>query len=154
MNWSIAVFMLLIGIENPRPWEPPDRDAIQVLIPITSPYMFTNGPPEFPWLIAASVWMKSLMEPICLPERPVALTIPCVTEAKYPRGLPSARTISPCWTTSESPSFEITIDWSLDSNETSAISILSSPPTNFPSNSRSSFSLTFLLAVVIIPSPI
>ena len=28
-----------------------------VLIPITSPSEFSRGPPEFPGLIAASVWM-------------------------------------------------------------------------------------------------
>lgn len=29
-----------------------------VLIPMTSPLMLSSGPPEFPKLMAASVWMK------------------------------------------------------------------------------------------------
>src|SRR2546427_227605 len=33
--------------------------AAMLLTPTTSPAMFTSGPPEFPGLIAASVWMKS-----------------------------------------------------------------------------------------------
>ena len=37
MNESIAFFTLLMGIAKPNPWDPPDWDAIQVLIPITSP---------------------------------------------------------------------------------------------------------------------
>ena len=34
---SIDFFMLFIGIAKPSPIEPPDDEAIQVLIPITSP---------------------------------------------------------------------------------------------------------------------
>jgi hypothetical protein len=30
------------------------------LMPTTRPSMSTRGPPEFPWLIAASVWITSL----------------------------------------------------------------------------------------------
>ena len=37
-------------------WAP--EPATAVFIPITSPFIFTNGPPELPWLIAASVWNK------------------------------------------------------------------------------------------------
>ena len=29
------------------------------LMPITSPSKLNSGPPELPWLMAASVWMKS-----------------------------------------------------------------------------------------------
>ena len=29
------------------------------LMPMTSPRKLNSGPPELPWLIAASVWMKS-----------------------------------------------------------------------------------------------
>jgi hypothetical protein len=46
---------LLMGIEKPRPMLPPLWEAIQVLMPITSPSMLTRAPPEFPRLIAASV---------------------------------------------------------------------------------------------------
>ena len=41
---------------NPIPIEPDCPGAIiAVLIPITSPFILKSGPPEFPWLIDASV---------------------------------------------------------------------------------------------------
>ena len=49
----------LIGMLNPTPSLPPPLEAIELLIPITSPFMLTSGPPEFPGLMAASVWRKS-----------------------------------------------------------------------------------------------
>ena len=45
--------------EAPIPIEPPFGDRIAVFTPITWPSMLNSGPPELPWLIAASVWMKS-----------------------------------------------------------------------------------------------
>jgi len=33
--------------------------AMAVFMPTTSPSASTSGPPEFPWLMAASVWMRS-----------------------------------------------------------------------------------------------
>ncbi len=45
----------MIGTAKPMFW--PMRE-IAVLIPTTSPFTFTSGPPEFPKLIAASVWMR------------------------------------------------------------------------------------------------
>jgi len=50
---------MLEGIEKPMPMEPPEREKMAVLIPTSSPAMFTSAPPEFPGLIAASVWMKN-----------------------------------------------------------------------------------------------
>src|SRR5438874_1313078 len=44
---------------NPIPCDPPVREMIAVLIPITSPLRLINGPPLFPGLIAASVCRKS-----------------------------------------------------------------------------------------------
>ena len=46
--------ILLEGIENPIPIEPL-LPRIAVLIPITSPFISNNGPPELPELIEASV---------------------------------------------------------------------------------------------------
>ena len=43
----------LIGIAKPKP-SIPVPEAFIVLIPITSPLLFTNAPPLFPELIAAS----------------------------------------------------------------------------------------------------
>ena len=45
----------LLGMARPTPWEPPEELLIAVLMPITCPAMFTNGPPLFPGLMAASV---------------------------------------------------------------------------------------------------
>jgi Lhr-like helicase len=39
----------------------PESLSISALTPITWPLMFSSGPPEFPWLIAASVWIESLI---------------------------------------------------------------------------------------------
>ena len=55
-NWSITIFALFDGIEKPIPIDPL-LPRIAVLIPITSPFMSNKGPPEFPELIDASVWI-------------------------------------------------------------------------------------------------
>ncbi len=59
MSCSIICFAMFMGMAKPTPMKPPVRVAIAVFMPITSPSRFTNGPPEFPGLMAASVWMKS-----------------------------------------------------------------------------------------------
>jgi hypothetical protein len=45
------------GTAKPIPTEPPVGDRMAVLMPITSPFMLNNGPPELPLLMDASVWM-------------------------------------------------------------------------------------------------
>ena len=66
------------GRAKPTPSEPPEADAISVLSPISSPSLFIKAPPEFPLLIAASVWIMSRYG---LPKfLPVALNIPLETE--------------------------------------------------------------------------
>ncbi len=44
-----------IGRANPIPWAPA-RTA--TLMPISSPSTLISGPPEFPGLMQASVWIK------------------------------------------------------------------------------------------------
>ena len=44
---------------KPIPLLAPEGLMIAVLIPITFPFISKSGPPEFPWLIDASVWIKS-----------------------------------------------------------------------------------------------
>ena len=82
-----------IGIAKPMPLLP---DAIAVLMPMTLPSASSSGPPELPGLIAASVWMRllsGLSEPSVVIDRPVADTMPLVTEFEYvPSGLPIAMT--------------------------------------------------------------
>ena len=48
----------LIGIAKPTFIATPGL-MIAELMPMTSPLKLKSGPPELPWLIAASVWMKS-----------------------------------------------------------------------------------------------
>ena len=48
---------VLMGTANPRPSLPPPDEAICSLMPMTLPGLSISGPPELPWLIAASVWI-------------------------------------------------------------------------------------------------
>ena len=48
---------LLMGTAKPSPLLEPVWEAIQVLMPTTSPRRLTRAPPELPGLMAASVWM-------------------------------------------------------------------------------------------------
>ena len=50
-----------IGTANPMPTLPPFLLAICELMPITRPSRSNSGPPELPWLMAASVWMAFWM---------------------------------------------------------------------------------------------
>jgi hypothetical protein len=64
---------------------------------MTAPAELTSGPPEFPGLIAASVWMALIKElsPADSPAvtaRSFALTIPRVTVPERPSGEPMAIT--------------------------------------------------------------
>ena len=66
-------------------------------MPMTCPYILTSAPPELPGLMAASVWMHSILklefsERTCLP---IADTMPLVTVLVRPAGLPMATTFSP-----------------------------------------------------------
>jgi hypothetical protein len=50
---------MLAGIAKPMPCEPPEREKIAVLMPMSWPLRATRAPPELPGLMAASVWMKN-----------------------------------------------------------------------------------------------
>ncbi len=63
MSWAIR-FAWLIGIAKARPmlpasWSSSDSDLITELTPTTRPPPSTSGPPELPWLTAASVWIAA-----------------------------------------------------------------------------------------------
>ena len=64
-------------------------------MPTRWPVESTSAPPELPWLMAASVWMK--FSNMLMPrfERPSADTIPIVTVWPTSNGLPIASTMSP-----------------------------------------------------------
>mgnify|MGYP005750546263 CR=1 FL=1 len=70
--------------------------------PTTSPSILNRGPPELPWFIEASVWIKSsyLESPILLF---LADIIPEVTVPPSPKGFPIAITQSPILAKSEFP---------------------------------------------------
>jgi hypothetical protein len=62
-SWSRMGRARSVGMAKPMPWNPPSRLAMVVAMPMTSPRVFTTGPPELPGLMAASVWMKSSNRP-------------------------------------------------------------------------------------------
>ena len=79
-------------------------------MPITRPCRSTSAPPLLPGLIDADVWMTlgsvapgDSADVGSLTVRPSADTIPLVTVADSPSGLPIASTISPTSAWEESP---------------------------------------------------
>ena len=95
---------LLIGIAKLKP--APGPDLIRVFIPITSPLLFSSGPPELPGFIAASVWINSNFLSY-MPNWETflfkLLIIPRVTVFSKPKGLPTAIAQSPTSIFVESP---------------------------------------------------
>src|SRR6266540_6908297 len=103
-RWSVTRRARLIGIAKPSPIEPPLGEKIELFTPITWPRALTRGPPEFPGLIDASVWIMSTYTPDPWPSvarfRPVPLTTPAVTlgsvlARRKPYGFPIAIAHSP-----------------------------------------------------------
>ena len=119
-------------------------EATAVFIPTTCPAESTSGPPEFPELMAASVWIMfwrvSPVPPLASPActvRPVAEMMPEVTvgvPAERPSALPMAMTASPTWSLVESP--KVTA-WRLAGAElilSRAVSLEGSAPTKVAGN--------------------
>jgi hypothetical protein len=48
-----------MGMAKPSPIDPPPLVKMEDASPITSPDALASGPPEFPGLMAASVWIMS-----------------------------------------------------------------------------------------------
>src|SRR6476469_7464854 len=118
-------FASLTGIAKPMPmlplWLPHalcPSEAIELLMPMSSPLLLTSAPPELPGLIAAEVWMAlvttSLPDDCCWPKgdsldvpvltgRLRAEMMPVVTVPERPSGLPTAMAGSPTLRPSESP---------------------------------------------------
>ncbi len=96
-------FTRLIGIAKPMFCA---SGTIAVFMPMTSPHMFSRGPPELPGLIGASVWIKGSLNDSGVSGRMrlTPLTMPRVTVWSSPSGLPMAMTFSPTRRCSESPS--------------------------------------------------
>ena len=126
MSWLITLLASLIGMEKPIPCP---AATIAVLIPITRPSRLSSGPPEFPGLMDASVWMKFsyVVTPTRL--RAVADTIPAVTVRSRPNGLPMAITHWPTRSRSESP-ISAAGSGAFASTFSTATSVLGSRPTS------------------------
>ena len=64
-SWGSRSRTVLIGTAKPMPMLPSVRPLLMmaVLMPMTSPRMFSSGPPELPGLIAASVCSISFDRP-------------------------------------------------------------------------------------------
>ena len=103
---ATTVFTMSEGMAKPIPIEPPVREKIAVLMPISAPSRSTSAPPELPGLMAASVWMKKPESLIPRLVRATAETMPLVTVWPTPNGLPTASTRSPTSSLSELPNAE------------------------------------------------
>ena len=82
---------------KPTPLPSPVVVWIWALMPSTSPRASSSGPPELPWLIAASVWIApSVSKPVSDSiERSSAEMTPTESDCSSPNGLPIAATGEP-----------------------------------------------------------
>ncbi len=89
---------------KPYPLNEPVFDWIAVLIPIKLPLVLINAPPEFPSLIAASVWINDSIPPSLsiLIFRDLAQIIPAVTVEFRLNEFPTANTHWPIFRLFES----------------------------------------------------
>ena len=130
-----------IGIAKPTPTlASMPESAICELMPITWPCMFSSGPPELPWLMAASVWIALLIgKPFGASIwRATAETMPDVIVRSRPNGLPIATTGSPTSTEVDVPSASGRRASADSVTFSSAVSVESSLPTTV-AWTRSSF---------------
>jgi hypothetical protein len=106
INKSAIVAAWLIGIAKPSPiLRLAAKVRIAELTPTTRPPASTSGPPEFPGLMEASVWMAFMYavgESAAAPSDTItgrfrAEMMPCVTVPGSPSGEPTAITGSPTW---------------------------------------------------------
>src|ERR671912_247926 len=142
MSCCTVVRTWALGMAKPTPmlplWpnEEPGARAMAELTPITRPPMSRSGPPEFPGLMAASVWMALMKDWSSsspgVTGRSRALTIPDVTVESSPSGAPTATTWSPTTTSSERPN--VSGVRSVRSTLTTARSYEESCPTTRPSS--------------------
>ncbi len=97
MSCGTTSFTVSTGTANPMPALAPEGLAICVFTPMSRPALSRSGPPEFPGLIAASVWTTSwILRPVTDSiVRPSALTMPVVSVSSRPNGFPIAKTFCP-----------------------------------------------------------
>ena len=94
------------GTAKPTPEPSPVEVWIWALMPSTRPRPSSSGPPELPWLIAASVWIAPMVsKPVSdWIERSSAEMTPTESDCSSPNGLPIAATGAPTCRSSVEPS--------------------------------------------------
>ncbi len=105
-----------------------------------------SGPPEFPWLIAASVWIAPVIENSlgAVIVRFVALTMPAVIVSGRLNGLPIATTV---WPGSADDEFPSVSGWSSDAGLSmwiTAVSVDLSLPTSVALSVDPSWNVTLI----------
>mmetsp|Transcript_68587 Transcript_68587/g.223110 ORF Transcript_68587/g.223110 Transcript_68587/m.223110 type:complete len:216 (-) Transcript_68587:489-1136(-) len=95
-----------MGMARPMPEKVPVEERMAEFRPMTLPSLSSRGPPLFPGLIDASVWITPRMgrpgTPDCMVrERP--LMTPRLMLCSRPKGLPRAKTACPGSNVSETP---------------------------------------------------
>ena len=118
---------------------------ICALIPITRPVASKSGPPEFPRLIGASIWIAFATANVDVSEsidRPIAETTPTESEVCWPKGLPIAATGSPTTTRDETPSGTGATAWSAGLTRRTPTSLKRSQPTSSASTRSPSVNST------------
>ena len=127
---------------------------IEELMPTTSPFMSTSGPPLLPGLMAASVWIAGYVVLLPSSSEPTftgrfsALTMPLVTVDSSPNGEPIATT---SWPTSRLPDLPMVagVRSLTPSALISAVSVSGSVPSTVASAVEPSLNATEMLP----PSP-
>ena len=149
MSVCATFFAESIGTEKPTPALSFESPALRIwsLIPITVFVAVSiSGPPELPWLIAASVWIAPVIEKLfgAVIVRFVALTMPEVIVSGRLNGLPIATTLWPGCTDDELPSAS---GWSLEAGRSTwitAVSVDLSLPTSVAFAVEPSSNLTWI----------
>ena len=131
---STMPFTASIGNANPTPANAPLGDAMAVFTPTSDPLLSSNGPPEFPGLMAASVWMTPAMgRPVAALaiSRPTPDTTPVVSVWSRPNGLPIANTFCPTSMVLDRPSGNGRRRPLSSETSSTAMSLSSSHPSTF-----------------------
>ncbi|CAM9913238.1 unnamed protein product [Heterosigma akashiwo] len=107
-----TAFNVSTGTAKPTPALAPDGVRMAVFMPTSAPSLSRRAPPEFPGLMAASVWMQLLIGRRLglTTSRPSPDTIPRVREWSSPKGFPIANTDWPTCRSAELPS-RIALNW-------------------------------------------
>mmetsp|Transcript_9361 Transcript_9361/g.24034 ORF Transcript_9361/g.24034 Transcript_9361/m.24034 type:complete len:268 (+) Transcript_9361:2227-3030(+) len=92
MSWLTTCRTVSAGTAKPMPELAPEGERMAVLTPTSRPDESSRGPPEFPGLMAASVWTTPRMVRPVTPwmSRPTPDTMPLVSVWSSPNGLPIA----------------------------------------------------------------